>query len=324
MPPKRAPAGGAAKTAPKRRAKPAAAAAPGADLDASAGAPAAAAALPPVPDLEDVAFDPGSLPALRAALLDWYDANHRVLPWRRNARSRLPAAAAAAAAARGERPAPADLPDDDFVYYVWVCEIMSQQTQVARAAEYFRRWVARWPTVAALAAASQEEVNGLWAGLGYYRRARFLLEGARLVAREMGGVFPRTAAGLLKIPGVGPYTAAAIASIACGERAAVVDGNVVRVLARLRRAAGDPKTAKAARLWADLAAAALDPGRPGDFNQAVMELGATVCAANAPPACGACPVVSSAATLAGQSKQKPSRKPTGQPANRPASQPTNH
>jgi A/G-specific adenine glycosylase len=227
---------------------------------------------------------------MRAALLSWYDANHRVLPWRRNAHSRLPADAVAAAAAAGQLPAPADLPQERFIYYVWVCEIMSQQTQVSRAAEYFRRWVARWPDVAALAAASQEEVNEVWAGLGYYRRARFLLDGARYVAGDLGGAFPRTAAELQKIPGVGAYTSAAIASIACGERSAVVDGNVVRVLARLRRLGGDPKSGGMVKLWAALAAQALDPARPGDFNQAVMELGATVCVPNTRPDCAACPV----------------------------------
>lgn len=227
---------------------------------------------------------------MRKALLEWYDANHRILPWRRNPHSKLSADAVAAAAAEGSHPAPADLPLDTFIYYVWVCEIMSQQTQVSRAAAYFRKWVAKWPDVSSLAAATQEEVNEVWAGLGYYRRAKYLLDGAKYIVEKRNGKFPRTAKELQAIPGVGAYTSCAIASIACGEKAAVVDGNVVRVMARLRRLGGDPKSAAMVKLFADVAGQALDPERPGDFNQAVMELGATVCVPNTTPACGSCPV----------------------------------
>lgn len=167
---------------------------------------------------------------------------------------------------------------------------MSQQTQVSRAAEYFRRWMDRWPDVHALSKASQEEVNEMWAGLGYYRRARFLLEGAKYVSNELNGKFPKTANELKKIPGVGSYTSCAIASIAQGERVAVVDGNVIRVIARMRRVAGDPRSAAMTKLFADAAGQVLDPERPGDFNQAVMELGATVCVPNTHPKCEECPV----------------------------------
>jgi A/G-specific adenine glycosylase len=222
--------------------------------------------------------------------LEWYDHNHRILPWRHNPHSKLSPEAVASAAAQGHRPAPADLDTNRFTYYVWVCEVMSQQTQVSRAAEYFRKWVTKWPDVESLATATQDEVNDAWAGLGYYRRARFLLEGAKYVVNERGGAFPTTSRELQKIPGVGPYTAAAIASIACGERAAVVDGNVIRVMARLRRIEGDPRGTAMTKLFAEVAHQALDPDRPGDFNQAVMELGATVCIPNAVPSCGACPV----------------------------------
>jgi A/G-specific adenine glycosylase len=135
-----------------------------------------------------------------------------------------------------------------------------------------------------------EEVNEAWAGLGYYRRARFLLEGARFVMDALGGALPHTAAGLLRIPGIGAYTAAAVASIAFGEREAAVDGNVIRVLARLRCISADPKGSAAQRLFARVAGEVLDPARPGDFNQAMMELGATICVPNAAPECGACPV----------------------------------
>jgi A/G-specific adenine glycosylase len=227
---------------------------------------------------------------MRSALLSWYDDNHRILPWRRNSHSRLSPETVTKAAQEGSLPAPLDLSIDRFIYYVWVCEIMSQQTQVSRAAEYFRKWVAKWPDVVSLAAATQEEVNELWAGLGYYRRARFLLDGAKYIVNDLDGHFPQTAKELMKIPGVGAYTSNAIASIACGEQVAVVDGNVIRVMSRLRQLGGDPKSAAMTKLFADVAQQALDPERPGDFNQAVMELGATVCVPNTQPSCIVCPV----------------------------------
>ena len=241
---------------------------------------------------------------MRSALLGWYDDNHRILPWRRNPHSRLPQNIIDKAAAEGQLPAPADLPVDQFIYYVWVCEIMSQQTQVSRAAEYFRKWVAKWPDVTALASATQEEVNELWAGLGYYRRARFLLEGAKYIVNDLEGEFPRTAKELQKIPGVGAYTSNAIASIACGEQVAVVDGNVIRVMSRLRRLGGDPKSSAMTKLFADVAQQALDPKRPGDFNQAVMELGATVCVPNTQPSCGTCPVSKWCTALQAEKEKK--------------------
>ncbi|RMZ55185.1 hypothetical protein APUTEX25_005463 [Auxenochlorella protothecoides] len=273
------------------------------------------------PEMEDLLKDVEQLPQLRASLLDWYDANHRVLPWRRNPHSRLPPSALAAAAAAGFHPAPEGLPLDETIYRTWVCEVMSQQTQVARVAEYFGRWVARWPRVADLAAADQDAVNEAWAGLGYYRRARYLLDGARHVARECAGAFPRTAAGLLAVPGVGPYTAAAIASTACGEPVPVLDGNVVRVLTRLLARAGDP-AAMAPRLTA-AAAALLDPGRPGDFNQAMMELGATVCVPGTAPRCDACPLAGRCAALRRQREHWGEAGPTpGVPGPRVTDYPT--
>ena len=169
---------------------------------------------------------------------------------------------------------------------------------MGRAAEYFRRWTAKWPTVQALAAASLEEVNEMWAGLGYYRRAKYLLDGARYVEEQLGGTFPSTSKELQQIPGalcsaiiamgidewkrhapcypadvacpyagVGAYTGNAIASIACEEPVAVVDGNVVRVLSRLRKLAGDPTSKENKAMHVALADALLDPERPGDFNQ---------------------------------------------------------
>ncbi len=196
------------------------------------------------------------------ALLAWYDAHRRDLPWR---------------APPGERAGP---------YRVWLSEIMLQQTVTAAAAPYFQRFVARWPEVEALAAASLDEVLQAWQGLGYYARARNLHAAARIVAREHGGRFPDSEAGLRVLPGVGAYTAAAIAAIAFDRRATVVDGNVERVMARLFRIETPlPAARKAIRE----AAAGLTPDeRPGDYAQAVMDLGATVCLPRR-PRCGACP-----------------------------------
>ncbi|EFJ45303.1 hypothetical protein VOLCADRAFT_118405 [Volvox carteri f. nagariensis] len=210
----------------------------------------------------------------RRELLAWYDHNHRVLPWRRTPHSKKAnAGAAEVVAPEGERgsqaaeAAPADLPQQQFAYWVWVSEVMLQQTQVATVIPYFNRWVTKWPTVADLAAADIDAVNALWAGLGYYRRARYLLDGARYVVEKLDGKFPTTAAELLKIP--------------------AVDGNVIRVVSRLRALPGDPT--KLAATHAAMASELLDPQRPGCYNQALMELGATVCRP-VNPSCAACPV----------------------------------
>jgi A/G-specific adenine glycosylase len=245
------------------------------------------ASQPPPKDIEDVLFSPSELPVMQNALLNWYDKNHRVLPWRRNAHSKL---SPAVVASQPYQAPGNDLEDDVFIYYVWVCEIMSQQTQVSRVCEYFTKWVKKWPTVVDLARATQEEVNDMWAGLGYYRRAKYLLDGAKYVVSNLGGVFPQSADALKKIPGVGPYTSRAISSQACGEPVAVVDGNVIRVFSRLRRIGGDPKSGQMVKMFADLADRTLATERPGDFNQAVMELGAMVCVPNTMPACDTCPV----------------------------------
>jgi len=200
---------------------------------------------------------------IRAQLLTWYDANARVLPWRARA---------------GERADP---------YRVWLSEIMLQQTTVAHATPYFLAFTHRWPTVTDLAAADDGDVMAAWAGLGYYARARNLLACARTVARELGGVFPPTEEGLRRLPGVGPYTAAAIAAIGFGKAANVVDSNVERVVARLFAVETPLPAAKTelARLAATLATAE----RPGDWAQAMMDLGATVCRPGA-PLCERCPL----------------------------------
>ncbi|HXQ81747.1 MAG TPA: A/G-specific adenine glycosylase [Opitutaceae bacterium] len=194
------------------------------------------------------------------ALLDWYRACRRPLPWR-------------------EAPSP---------YGTVVSEFMLQQTQVATVIPYFRRWMAALPDFAALAAASEATVLRLWEGLGYYSRARNLHRLARTVSGVRG--LPASAGGWQELPGVGPYTAAAIASIAFGEPRACVDGNVVRILARLTRDATRRRdSASASRALAPLAQELANPRAPGDHNQAMMELGATVCLRRR-PACPACPV----------------------------------
>ena len=203
-----------------------------------------------------------------AALLDWYDAHARVLPWRVGPADR----------AQGVRPDP---------YRVWLSEIMLQQTTVAAVRDYFHRFTARWPDVGALAAAEDGDVMAEWAGLGYYARARNLLKCARAVVAEHGRRFPETRDTLLTLPGIGPYTAAAIASIAFDESATVVDGNVERVVARLF-AIETPLPAAKPELTA-LAARLTPAERPGDHAQAMMDLGATICTPRN-PACGICPL----------------------------------
>ncbi|MBI1243582.1 MAG: A/G-specific adenine glycosylase [Alphaproteobacteria bacterium] len=200
--------------------------------------------------------------ALAGALLAWYDRHRRVMPWR--ARS-------------GERADP---------YRVWLAEIMLQQTTVATVGPYFERFVKRWPNVAALAAAPREDVLHAWAGLGYYARARNLHACAKAVADSHGGVFPDTEEGLLELPGVGPYTAAAIAAIAFGRPSIVIDGNVERVMTRVF--AIDTPLPKA-KIDVRAAMADLVPvDRPGDFAQATMDLGATICSPRRPK-CMLCP-----------------------------------
>jgi len=197
-------------------------------------------------------------------LLAWYDAHARDLPWR------VPPGSDAAA----------------DPYRVWLSEVMLQQTTVAAVRGYFATFTTRWPDVHALARAEDGAVMGAWAGLGYYARARNLLACARIVSRDLGGTFPGTEEGLLRLPGIGPYTAAAIAAIAFRRPAIVVDGNVERVMARLR-AIDTPLPAAKAPIR-DAAAALTPTARPGDYAQAVMDLGATICTPRA-PSCMICP-----------------------------------
>jgi A/G-specific adenine glycosylase len=226
--------------------------------------------------------------SLSRQLLAWYDVHARVMPWRTSPKDR----------AAGIRPDP---------YRVWLSEVMLQQTTVAAVKDYFHRFTARWPTVTALAAAQDAEVMGEWAGLGYYARARNLLKCAREVVAVHKGQFPTTRDGLLTLPGIGPYTASAIAAIAYDEAATVVDGNVERVMSRLHcvetplPAAKSELTALAARLTPKI--------RPGDYAQAVMDLGATICTPRS-PACGICPWVQAcAARAAGVQADLPRKSP---------------
>lgn len=200
-------------------------------------------------------------------LLAWYDHNARKMPWRIGPAERK----------TGIKPDP---------YRVWMSEIMLQQTTVAAVKDYFERFIARWPTVNDLAAAADEDVMAEWAGLGYYARARNLLKCARFVSSELVGEFPDTVETLLKLPGVGPYTAGAVASIAFDQPATVVDGNVERVMARLFDVHTPLPAAKPE--LTELAERLTPQERPGDYAQAVMDLGATVCSPRN-PACGICP-----------------------------------
>lgn len=197
---------------------------------------------------------------LRRALLRWFETHKRPTPWR----------------------------NDPSPYRVWVSEVMLQQTQTATVIPYFERFIARFPDVQALASAPLEEVLRYWEGLGYYARARNLHKAAHLIVQN-GGQLPSTPEQLRELPGIGAYTAGAIASIAFGQPVPVVDGNVARVLARLLWLKGDLKTHAAQKqLWA-IAEQLVDPARPGAFNQALMELGSTVCTP-AQPRCGECPI----------------------------------
>ena len=216
-------------------------------------------------------------------LLDWYDRHRRVLPW---------------------RAPPGRLSDP---YAVWLSEIMLQQTTVPAVKSYFEKFLTLWPGVEDLAAAPVDDVMKAWAGLGYYSRARNLHACAQLVAREHGGRFPDTEEALLTLPGVGPYTAAAIASIAFGRRAVVVDGNVERVVSRLFAIAAPMPKAKplikqaAAQIWPEQ--------RSGDFAQALMDLGSSLCSPRR-PACSLCPFhVACEAAKAGQAELYPVKAP---------------
>jgi len=195
------------------------------------------------------------------ALLAWYDENKRILPWR----------------------------DDPAPYHVWLSEIMLQQTRVEAVKEYYRRFLAALPEIRDLAEADEDLLTKLWEGLGYYSRVRNLHRAAALIMEDYGGAMPETSAELRKLPGIGPYTSAAIASICFGERIPAIDGNLLRVFARMT-GYGENIKAPAAKAAAEAFYDTVFPEkRCGDFNQALMDLGACVCLPNGAPLCGACP-----------------------------------
>ena len=202
-----------------------------------------------------------NLNALTAPLLTWYDLNGRTLPWR----SVL------------------------TPYRTWVSEIMLQQTRVGAVIPYFERFMEELPDVSALAAVSEERLFKLWEGLGYYSRARNLQRAAKIVVSDFGGALPQSYHALLSLPGIGEYTAAAIASINFSEPVAAVDGNLLRVAARVSGCGEDIMDAKVRRLFRQRLDAAIDADRPGAYNQAMMDLGATVCLPNGAPKCEICP-----------------------------------
>jgi A/G-specific adenine glycosylase len=200
-------------------------------------------------------------------LLNWYDDNARPMPWRVSPQERL----------QGVLPDP---------YHVWISEIMLQQTTVAAVRDYFMKFVVKWPTIFDLADAKDDDVMAAWAGLGYYARARNLLKCARMVANNLDGIFPSDETALQKLPGIGPYTSAAITSIAFDRSATVLDGNVERVMARYHLIKEPLPTSKKA--LRGLAAQMLPQKRFGDYSQAIMDLGATICTPHN-PSCGICP-----------------------------------
>ncbi|HVZ14833.1 MAG TPA: A/G-specific adenine glycosylase [Bauldia sp.] len=225
-------------------------------------------------------------PTPAAALLAWYDRHARKLPWRVPPRER----------AQGVAPDP---------YRVWLSEVMLQQTGVTTVKPYFEEFVTRWPTVAALADASREDVLKAWAGLGYYARARNLKACAETVARSHGGVFPATVEGLRSLPGIGDYTAAAIAAIAFDVPAPVVDANIERVIARLFAIETPLPTAK--KEIRERQAVLTPARRAGDYAQAMMDLGAAICTPRS-PACALCPLAEAcAARAAGDAERYPLR-----------------
>ncbi len=202
---------------------------------------------------------PAHIRKFQQALLTWFDSHARDLPWRQTSEP----------------------------YRIWVSEIMLQQTRVTAVLDYYARFLTRFPTVTALAQAKEPDVLAAWSGLGYYRRAKMMHKAAQVLVDDHQGVFPKTAEELRKLPGIGEYTSSAIASIAFDEPVAVVDGNVERVL--LRVFPEDRAMAPHAKWFRDRAANLLDTQRPGDFNQSMMELGATVCLPQR-PLCLHCPV----------------------------------
>lgn len=194
-------------------------------------------------------------------LLLWYESHKRVLPWR----------------------------EDKNPYRIWVSEIMLQQTRVEAVKPYFDRFIKELPDVSHLAAAKEERLLKLWEGLGYYNRVRNMQKAAEIIVEAYGGMFPKEYEALIKLPGIGDYTAGAISSISFNESVPAVDGNVLRILSRLLLYEEDVLSLKAKKEAKEALKPLMPESRPGDFNQALMELGATVCVPNGAPHCDECP-----------------------------------
>jgi A/G-specific adenine glycosylase len=207
---------------------------------------------------------------IRNDLVRWFRSDGRALPWRTSARSE-------------------SLSESERFWHTLLSEVMSQQTRIATVLPYWTRWIARWPTLDAFARAEHDDVLAMWQGLGYYRRATNLHRCAQNIVNDRAGVIPRTAAGLAELPGIGPYTAGAIASAVFRESAAIVDGNVIRVVARLRAIAAEPKRATKLIWQISRALVPTDVNDVYDFNQGLMDLGATVCTPKN-PRCDVCPL----------------------------------
>jgi len=205
-----------------------------------------------------------NLAAIVSPLLNWYDCHARILPWRENTNP----------------------------YPVWISEIMLQQTRVEAVKPYFERWMRALPDLTSLANASEEEVIKLWEGLGYYSRVKNIHKAAKLIQEQYNGIFPSTFEALLSLPGIGEYTAGAIGSIAFRLPVPCVDGNVLRVVTRLTAENSDISLSSVKKILAEWVHQIVPKERPGDFNQAMMELGATVCLPNGQPKCEVCPVSS--------------------------------
>lgn len=236
-----------------------------------------------MPVLEGARYNRRMSPRLTESLLDWYRKNARDLPWRR---TRDP-------------------------YAIWVAEVMLQQTRVETVLPYYRRWMELFPGPEALAGATSDEVMSAWEGLGYYRRARSLQRAAMRMVSDHAGQVPRSLEDLQRLPGVGRYAAAAIAAIAFGQDVVALDGNLRRVLARLIDLDIDPRSPQGESRLTAFAAGLLPKGRASAFNQALMDLGATVCLPRSPE-CGACPIVSYCrAYAAGTQTERPLRKRRG-------------
>jgi A/G-specific adenine glycosylase len=225
---------------------------------------------------------------IQRAILEWYDQNKRNLPWR----------------------------DSKNPYFIWISEVVLQQTRVEQGAPFFHRLIEAFPSVEALAAATEQEVLTVWKGLGYYSRARNLHKAAQQIITAHSGVFPREFLALKKLPGVGEYTAAALSSICFNQAIAAVDGNVIRVVSRLLDLSDPVETSQTARSITEFANEILSPTRPGDFNQAMMDFGSMVCTPKS-PSCASCPLATVClARINNTQHVRPVKKPKKKAVNR--------